>query len=173
LSWPGAVAGFCLSLLSAASPAGAAEVGRTPLLSLGAGYFDSTANQPRNRAVDLRVEYRFAGWDLSAGHEIITFRPWVGVEATTDGMIYGLGGFAIDLAYGPVHLVPSFGAGLHHDGSGKHLGSPVEFRSSIELGWAFDDGSRIGLGYGHISNAGLTRLNPGVEIVSLYYHLPM
>ena len=49
----------------------------------------------------------------------------------------------------------------------------VEFRSSIEVGWQMESGGRISLAFGHLSNAGLTRRNPGAEVVTLYLHLPV
>ncbi len=35
------------------------------------------------------------------------------------------------------------------------------------------NGSRLGLAFGHISNAGLDDDNPGTEILNLYYHIPV
>jgi lipid A 3-O-deacylase len=70
-------------------------------------------------------------------------------------------------------ITPSFGAGLYHDGGGKNLGHTIEFRSQLEIGYEFDDKSRIGLAGGHISNAALSDRNPGTEIINLYYHQPI
>ena len=49
----------------------------------------------------------------------------------------------------------------------------VEFRSTMEVGYKFDDESRLDVAFGHMSNAGLTSQNHGVEILTLYYHMPI
>jgi hypothetical protein len=53
------------------------------------------------------------------------------------------------------------------------MGSFIEFRSTVEAGYKFDDASRLTVAYGHISNAGLTSVNHGAEILTLYYHIPV
>lgn len=134
------------------------------LVSLGIGYYDINDNED---AVDFRVEYRF-------GIPILWhIKPWLGAEASSDGAAYGLGGLLLDLIIADKFLItPSFGAGFYHDGDGKDLGHTIEFRSQIELGYKFNNQSRIGLAFGHISNAALADRNPGTEILNLYYHIP-
>jgi hypothetical protein len=72
-----------------------------------------------------------------------------------------------------VVVTPSFGVGAYSDGDGKDLGNTVEFRSQIEGGYRFDDRSRLTLALSHISNASLGDRNPGVNILSVYYHIPL
>src|SRR3546814_20382028 len=69
-------------------------------------------------------------------------------------------------------LTGSFAPGLYEDGNGKNLGHTVEFRSQVELGYQFENRSRLSLGFSHTSNGSLSSDNPGVEVLSLYYHLP-
>lgn len=134
-------------------------------ITLGGGYYD--VNLRDNSSADFRVEYRH-------GEKLWIFKPWAGIEFTTDGAVYGLGGVLVDVYFGRrVVLTPSFGAGLYHDGNGKDLGSFVEFRSQIELSYRFNDRSRLGIALSHISNAGLTDRNPGTEILNVYYSIPL
>lgn len=73
-----------------------------------------------------------------------------------------------------VYITPSFGAGLYNDGgSDKDLDYPLEFRSQVESGYEFTNGQRLGVAFGHISNADLGDDNPGTEILNLYYHVPV
>lgn len=139
-------------------------------LDLEAGPLEISTNDRRFRAVDLRAEYRFSPV-LSAG-EWLAVRPFLGVEGTSDLALYGLGGLAVDLRLGPVVLTPSFGAGLYHRGDGKDLGSPVEFRSMLELGYEFAGGYRASIAYSHVSNADLAETNPGANVIGAYLHLP-
>ena len=133
-------------------------------LSLGLGYYD--VNERDEDAADFRVEYRH-------GEKLWIFKPWAGIEATTDGALYGVGGILVDIFFGRrVVVTPSFGAGAYYDGDGKDLGSTIEFRSQIELAYRFNDRSRLGVALSHISNAGIGDDNPGTEILTLYYSIP-
>ncbi len=135
------------------------------LLSIGLGYYDINDNED---AADFRLEYR---WDTPL---LWVIEPWVGAEVSSDGAIYGVGGILADIQFQNGFLItPSFGAGLYSDGDGKDLGHVVEFRSQLELGYEFDNFSRIGIAGGHISNAGLDDRNPGTEFLNLYYHVPI
>lgn len=163
------------ALLSVALPGVSARAATVPaLFSLGIGQFDAFENIPRDKAADVRAEYRFGTGSLlfSAG-DWLAGRPWMGLEVTSDGGLYGAGGIAVDFAAGPLVLTPSFGIGLFADPGGKNMGYPIEFRSGLELAWRFGGGSRLGVAVSHISNGELGRDNPGAEIVTLYYHLPV
>ena len=135
------------------------------LLALGIGGFDVvSADEP---AAELRLEYRH-------GDGIWIFKPWLGLEVTSDGAVYGVGGFLSDFAVGR-HMVvtPSIGIGAWHRGGGLDLGSVVEFRSQLELAYRFDDDTRLGAAFSHISNAGIGNHNNGAEIATLYYSMPI
>lgn len=173
-----------LALLGTAAATVPAQAADDPsLISLSVGFYDQhlvdpgiiflkKSNDRRWEAVDYRGEYRFGTSLISAIEPYAKLKPWVGIEGTSDGAIYGLGGILFDVPLGPIVFTPSFGVGLYSSGGGKDLGSPVEFRSQVELGYQFDNASRFSVGYSHISNAGITKLNPGANMISVYYHLP-
>lgn len=155
----------------AAGPAAAQEAGAGSMqtvdpayLSLGAGIFDVT--QDDDQAADFRLEYRH-----DEGPWLI--RPFAGVEVTTDGGVYGLGGVLLDwVVVDNMVITPSFGIGAFEEGDGKDLGHTIEFRSQIELGYRFTDRSRLSVAFSHISNAGIGDDNPGTEVLTLYYAVP-
>ena len=91
---------------------------------------------------------------------------------TSDGLFYGAGGLLFDVLLGPVVITPSLGVGLLEEGDSRELGSVIEFRSMLEIGYAFDNGMRLTGQLSHISNAGLTETNPGVNILGAYLHVP-
>ncbi len=136
------------------------------MLGFGAGYYDIFDDD--KDAADFRIEYR-------TGDELIWgIKPLAAAHVTTDGAIYGLGGLYADLELSPEWtLTPSLGAGLYSDGDGKDLGHVVEFRTQLELGYNFQNGSRLSGGLTHISNMGLDDRNPGTEILSLNYYVPV
>ncbi len=133
-------------------------------LTFGVGYYD--VNSQDDDAADFRLEYRH-------GQKFWLFKPWAGIEVTSDGAFYAAAGVLIDFDHGErVVLTPSFGAGYYEEGSGKDLGYEIEFRSQIELSYRFDNRARLGMAFSHISNASLGDENPGVEILNVYYSLP-
>lgn len=135
-------------------------------VSVGLGYYDVFDDD--DTATDFRIEYRPGEsifWEL---------KPWIGVEVTSDGGLYGAAGFLYDFALGNQWvLTPSIGGGLYADGDGKDLGGSIQFRTQLELAYQFENTSRISGSVSHISNAGIKDNNPGTEVLGVYYHIPM
>lgn len=133
-------------------------------LRLAIGRFDVLDDET---AIEFRAEYQ-------SDVELLIVKPFGGVMGTSDGALYGYGGFLADIELGRRFvLTPSLAAGLYENGGGKDLGYAVEFRSSIEVAYRFDDQSKVGLSLYHISNASLSKDNQGTEIVSLSYSIPI
>ena len=141
------------------------------LLSVGVGGTDIIRNQ--KSAAEVRLEYRPALSLLPFLEQYVALRPWVGVEATSRGSVWGGGGILLDFSLGRFALVPQFGVGGYERGSGKNLGSTIEFRTGVEVAYKFADQSRVALGFSHTSNAGITKRNPGTEAVVISYQLPI
>jgi lipid A 3-O-deacylase len=152
------------ALLGVAPVASQGRESDSGLLSIGLGYYDISDGD--DGAADFRLEYRHnQGWWI--------IRPWIGLEATSDSAAYLVGGLLADVwLTDTLVLTPSLGVGVYDRGDGKDLGHTVEFRSQIELAYRFTNAARVGLAFGHISNASLDERNPGVNILSLYYHIP-
>ncbi len=161
-----AVAVLALSAGLVSAPAKADSVAYDPaLLTLGVGDYN-VLHDIQNEAV-FRAEYRF-------GTRIFYIRPIVGVETNTGGGVYAYGGFGINLPITDhIVLFPSGAFGYWDRGDSKNLGAHEEFRTGAEIAWRFDDASRIGVSFHHISNAGITQRNPGVEEALLEYSLPL
>ncbi|MGA9854346.1 MAG: acyloxyacyl hydrolase [Gammaproteobacteria bacterium] len=119
----------------------------------------------------LDVEYQ-RRW----GHYLLwRFKPFVGTGLTGHRSLYGFGGLELGVHLTP-HLVfaPSEALALYFHGSGKQLGSPLEFRSGIDVLWVFGDGASIGLSYHHMSHWFLFgSTNPGTEILNLTVSIPI
>jgi lipid A 3-O-deacylase len=157
----------CAALFMASERAAAqVAVNETPaVLSVGAGWYDFRVQD--DEAVDFRLEYRH-------GEDFLWLKPWGGLEVTSDGAVWGGIGVLVDITFfDSIVLTGSFAPGLYEDGNGKDLGHTVEFRSQVELGYQFENQSRLSLAFSHTSNARLGDDNPGVEVLNLYYHLPL
>ena len=161
-----AAAFVAASLIGGASAAGAQTLRSDDpsFLSFAAGAFDFLHDQA---AGEFRAEYRASERLLGV------LKPFVGLMGTTDGAFYGYGGFLADIYFGNHWvLTPNAALGYFDRGGGKDLGSHLEFRTGAEFAYRFDDRSRLGLSFHHISNAGITERNPGTETLAIVYSLP-
>lgn len=143
--------------------------GDPPRIALGGGAFDvlPDTKKPGHGATGLALgEYRF-------GDVLWIVSPFLGVMGTGKGAVYTYVGFGFDvnLPYDFV-FTPSFAGGYFHSGRGVDLGYWWEFRSGAELDYRFDGNRRLGVGFYHISNAGLGSKNPGVELATVVLTAP-
>lgn len=150
--------------LSLGSPGG------PPRVELGAGAFDITPSNREHAGTqgDFRGEYHF-------GDVLVpVFSPFIGADVTTTGGSYVYGGFGFDINLSPNWVVTPNGAvGWYQRGNGTPLGSWFEFRTGAEIDYKFADQSRLGIAVHHMSNAGLTKNNPGEQSVLVVYQLPL
>ena len=142
--------------------------------------FDGSSS---NYATDLRYERRFDNTLIDIGPEEDNFfylKPFAGIELTADSAFYLISGIYIEDNLGELmtgeennwNFTPSFGAGYYDDGNGKKLGNKIEFRTTLEFSYQLKNNDRIGISFGHISNANIGNKNPGAEIISLSYQKP-
>jgi lipid A 3-O-deacylase len=154
---------FLALALLAAAPAARAD--DPDLLSIAGGAYNVLHN---SKEAQLRAEYRFSYRFL----DII--RPVVGTLYTNKRSFFGYAGFRFDAEIGRhIVIMPEATMGYWNQGAGKNLGGPFEFKTGGEFAWRFDDYSRIGVLFDHISNAGIYRKNPGVESALLVYSIPL
>jgi lipid A 3-O-deacylase len=142
--------------------------GELPRLELGAGVFDITPSRRRNAGVqgDFLGEYHF-------GDVLWIFSPFVGAQVTTRGGTYAYFGFGFDVNWGPWVLTPNGAAGFYQPGGGTPLGSFWEYKTGVELDYKFADLSRLGVAIHHMSNAGITQINPGEQQIEVVYSIPL
>ncbi len=163
-----------LAFVLAAGPAAAqitfGSPGEPIKFAIGAGAFDvtpSSSNRDSRTAGEFRGEVRF-------GDLLGPVAPLIGAMGTSDGGVYAYGGFGIDINFTPNWvLTPNAAAGYFYRGNGTNLGSWWEFRTGAEFAYRFADLSRLGVTVHHISNAGLTKRNPGAQSVALMYSIPL
>tara|TARA_B100001250_G_C19488954_1_gene652139 strand:+ start:109 stop:636 length:528 start_codon:yes stop_codon:yes gene_type:complete len=135
-----------------------------------------------NQATDFRYERRFDNSILDIGPESYNFfnlKPFAGLELTSDSATYFLAGVYLEDNVGTLFsgdesnyfFIPSFGAGYYDDGDGKKLGNNIEFRTTLELSYQLKNNNRLGISFGHISNANIGDKNPGVEVLSFSYQI--
>ena len=102
------------------------------------------------------------------------FQTIWGLSATEDGELWAGIGHAWTQPYfnrrGYIQLHAM--TGLYEKGDGIDLGGPIEFRSGIEIGYQARNGTRMGFGFDHRSNAGIYSQNPGLETIHFRVSIP-
>jgi hypothetical protein len=148
-----ALAALCLS-----------SAARADYLTLGLG--DWNALRDNDHSVWYGAQYRTNYfWNRLYGD--------FGVGGNNDGGLYGFAGLQYDInLIGRFYLIPGFGVGLYREGGSKDLGGPIEFKSSIEGAYEFDNGWRAGVSLWHISNAHIYDHNPGTETIEATVSIP-
>ena len=91
------------------------------------------------------------------------FSPITGFMMTADTATYFYTGVQAEYKIGKLNLTPSFSPGLYSMGDGKDLGSPLEFKSELQLSVDLRPGTKLGYSQSHLSNAGLDDKNPGAD----------
>jgi lipid A 3-O-deacylase len=89
--------------------------------------------------------------------------PITGFMMTADSATYLYTGVQAEYEIGKLNLTPSFSPGYYTSGDGKDLGSPLEFKTEVQLSFDLLPGSKLGYSYNHVSNAGLGDKNPGAN----------
>ena len=165
--------------LAAADPAAAqitfgpvtfGSPGDPPRIAIGSGVFDVIPNsgKPGSGATGLALgEYRF-------GDVLWIISPFIGTFGTAKGAFYGYGGFGLDINFfRRLVATPNVAVGYFTPGTGVNLGAHTEFREGAEFYYRFDNMNRLGVGMYHMSNAGIGKQNPGVELVTVVLTMPL
>lgn len=100
--------------------------------------------------------------------------PHAGAYVTHRGGVYGYAGFGIEFRIAPQIIIRGNTAvGAYGQGDDIDLGHVLEFRSGLEFVVEFDDKSQLGFGFHHLSNAGIGERNPGTEVGTISYSVPL
>jgi hypothetical protein len=130
------------------------------------GVFD-VFHKADSAAFDLQLRPGWRLWD---------FGVFAGGMYTTKGALMGYTGVTFDLHLTDhILILPDVAVGYYSPGGDKVLSFKAvpEFRSGIGAAYEFDNGWRLGADIHHISNAGLDRKNPGVEIGAVTLAVPL
>lgn len=111
------------------------------------------------------------GLALSGGKDAAVLRSWVAAPATAAGSTGQAGGLLLDVPFAGFTFTPSFGAA--RGGASPLTGAAtMTLRSQLEVGYQFDNASRLALGYSRISGLGAGGERSDGDVVSLSFRLP-
>jgi hypothetical protein len=154
----------CVVALLLLGPAQADADSVPASLSIATGQYGMRNDTPHAVGIELQLRAPFR-WNL--------VRPLAGILTSANGGAYLYSGFAIEVPLpAGFELDPGLAAGVVLAQGRGDLGSPVEFRSSIELAFSPVKSVQLGVTFSHISNAKLARRNPGVELLMFSVAFP-
>ena len=130
-------------------------------LSFYAGTFDLIDEEGDDQTTLFGIEHKNP--ELFRDTFLGKFSPVSGGFLTGKNSIYLYTGVEGQYDIGPLKILPSFTPGFYEKGSGKDLGSALEFKSEIKFGLDIFENTKIGYSYSHISNNDWGDTNPGTD----------
>jgi hypothetical protein len=166
------IAASVLVLAAVSAPVAAQE--SALVVGAGASGFWHHNSHVKNTVATGSIEYR-SSYELFPNHELLReIKPLVGAFAMSDDSAYIHAGAYRDFALAPRWiLTPHFSAGVYGRGSKNDLGGALEFQSGIDLFYRLDRGLRVGATLRHVSNAGISDINPGIETLAVLVSVPL
>ena len=125
------------------------------------GTFDIIDEEGDDKTNLFGVEHKNP--DLFRNTFLGKFSPVTGGFITGNSSVYLYTGIEGQYGIGPLKILPSFTPGYYQKGDGKDLGSALEFKSEIKVGFDIFENSKIGYSYSHISNNDWGETNPGTD----------
>ena len=130
-------------------------------ISVYTGTFDVIDKEGDDQTTLIGVEHR--NTDLFRNTFLGKFAPVSGAFVTGKDSLYFYTGVEGQYNLGIMNISPSFTPGYYEKGSGKDLGSALEFKSEIKVGFDILKDSKLGYSYSHISNNEWGSTNPGTD----------
>ena len=130
-------------------------------ISVYTGTFDVIDKEGDDQTSMIGIEHR--NTDLFRNTFLGKLAPVTGAFVTGKDSLYFYTGVEGQYSVGPMNISPSFTPGYYEKGSGKDLGSALEFKSEIKVGFDILKDLKLGYSYSHISNNDWGNKNPGTD----------
>ena len=130
-------------------------------LSFYTGTFDVIDKEGDDKTSLFGIEHKNP--DLFRDTFLGKFKPVTGAFVTGKSSVYFYTGVEGQYDIGPIKILPSFTPGYYEKGDGKDLGSILEFKSEIKVGFDIFENSKLSYSYSHISNNDWGDTNPGTD----------
>tara|TARA_B100000886_G_scaffold93242_1_gene61624 strand:+ start:2540 stop:3043 length:504 start_codon:yes stop_codon:yes gene_type:complete len=130
-------------------------------LSFYTGTFDVIDEEGDDKTSLFGIEHKNP--DLFRDTFLGKFKPVTGAFVTGKSSVYFYTGVEGQYDMGPIKILPSFTPGYYEKGDGKDLGSILEFKSEIKVGFDLFENSKLSYSYSHISNNDWGDTNPGTD----------
>ena len=130
-------------------------------MSFYTGTFDVIDKEGDDKTSLFGIEHKNP--DLFRDTFLGKFKPITGAFITGKNSAYFYTGVEAQYGVGPLKILPSFTPGYYEKGDGKDLGSVLEFKSELKVGFDFFKNSKLSYSYSHISNNDWGDSNPGTD----------
>ena len=130
-------------------------------ISFYTGTFDVIDKEGDDQTSLIGIEHKNP--DLFRDTVLGKFKPITGAFVTGKSSVYLYTGVEGQYGIGPLKILPSFAPGYYEKGDGKDLGSVLEFKSEIKVGFDIFENSKLSYSYSHISNNDWGNTNPGTD----------
>lgn len=135
--------------------------------------FETVATFGQIGVADEEPADTVAGVEIRLPQNWHGIRPWVGTSVSDNGTWFAGAGFIYDFTPSPDWTVTLGTGPFYYESMNDELGLDLEFYSFIEVTHRLRNDIRLGMRVGHLSNAGLGRINPGTENVTLVAVIPL
>ena len=133
----------------------------TTKINFYAGTFDVIDKEGDDKASLFGIEHKDD--NLFKNTIFGKFQPITGAFITGDSSAYLYTGVEGQYNIGKLNILPSFAPGYYEKGDGKDLGSVLEFKSEVRIGFDLGKNSQFSYSYNHISNNDWGDINPGAN----------
>ena len=134
-------------------------------LNVFTGLFDFSDDKQKAGLIGVQHQNE----DLFRNSFLGKLSPITGGFLTEKNAIYLYTGIQAEYELGFLTITPSFAPGYYNYGDGKDLGSPLEFKTEVQMSFDINDSTHLGMSYNHISNASLGDKNPGANSYMLNF----
>ena len=154
---------FLLSLLfaTAVQSEESKDIGSKNKYNFYTGTFDVIDKEGDDKTSLFGIQHK--NEDLYRNTLLGKFSPLTGAFMTANNSLYLYTGVQAEYNVGFLNIIPSFAPGYYEAGNGKDLGSALEFKSEVKLGFDIFENTKLGYSYSHISNNDWGNTNPGVD----------
>ncbi len=128
-------------------------------INLFSGVFDFSDHNQKGNILGIQHQND----DLFRNSFLGRLSPITGGWITDNGSSYIYTGAQAEYDLGFVTVTPSFAPGYYRAGGAKDLGSPLEFKTEVQMSLNLTESTEFGMSYNHISNAQLGDKNPGAN----------
>ena len=143
------------------------------MISLGVGGTD-ILNQQARAAADFRLEYRSGLSLLPFFEDYFKVKPWAGVETTSRQSIWGGAGILLDIPLGQHWvLTPNIGSAPMAAATARTWAPCSRSAPPSRAATCSTTAARLVASFGHMSNAGVTKHNPGTESGVISFQIPL
>ena len=155
---------FILAILSLATSANSDTsevIDNTHAYSFYSGTFDKIDKEGDDKSSLIGLEHKDE--NLFRNTILGKFSPVTGGFVTGNNSVYLYTGIEAEYSVSRLKIKPGFAPGYYDAGDGKDLGNMLQFKSEVNVFFKISKSSEVGFGSHHISNAGLSSVNPGTN----------